>query len=326
MQSATRRSRPADFPTGPSSRIFIGMDNLVFLNGRYLPLAQAAVSPLDRGFLFADGVYEVVRYYGGTALAMPAHLDRLAYSLGRLRIELPSDAPPFDRISEQLIRRNGLTDASVYWQITRGAAPHRHHAFPDPPVQPTLFAMAHAKPPLDRTGPPARLAAITCPDDRWKHCAIKSVALLPNVLARQAACDAGADEAILVRDSTVTEATARSILIVDKGQLVTAPLDGRILGSITRQIILALARQSGLEVRESYYPLTRLLQADEVIAVGTTTEIAAIVSVNGRTIADGQPGPVTARLWDAFREHVVRECGLADRRHDAHHNTNQCDE
>lgn len=309
MQSGPPRSH-GGFTIGPPCRIFIAMEPIVYLNGQYLPLAEAAISPLDRGFLFADGVYEVVRYYGGRPLAMQGHLDRLAYSLDRIRLVLPDSAEPLDAVSGELLRRNNLSDASVYWQITRGAARPRDHAFPDPPVPPTVFAMADAKPPLDRAGPAHRMTAITRPDDRWKHCAIKSVALLPNALARQQAADAGCGEAILLRDQIVTEGTARSVFIVKDGKLLTHPLDGTILGSITRQILLDLAEQRNIPAEQTRFTREQLFEADEVITVGTTTEVAAVTHIDGQPIADGQPGPITEHLWQVFREHVVNVCEL----------------
>ncbi len=286
------------------------MEPVVYLNGEYLPLTQAAISPLDRGFLFADGVYEVVRCYGGRPLAMQAHLDRLDYSLQRIRLALPANAPLLDEVTGELLARNDLSDASVYWQITRGAACPRDHTFPQPPVEPTIFAMTDAKPPLDCTGPVRAMTAITQPDDRWKHCAIKSVALLPNVLARQTAGDAVCDEAILLRGDIVTEGTARSIFIVKDGKLLTHPLDGTLLGSITRRITIDLAAELHIPVDESRFTRSQLMQADEVITVGTTTEIAAITHVNQQPIATGQPGAIAEQLWQAFRKHAINACGL----------------
>ncbi len=283
-----------------------------FLNGRYLPEDQALVPANDRGFVFADGVYEVVRYYAGRPLGMAAHLDRLAFSMKALRIEWPADATPLDRVSDELIRRNELPDAYVYWQVTRGAAV-RDHRFPDPPVRPTIYATVKPQPPLDRAVPPKPMSAITHPEIRWTRCGIKSIALLPNVLARQAAHEAGCDEAVFVRDDgTVTEGTARSIFIVDRGELYSYPLDGTVLGSITRQIVIDLAAQQGIAVHEQPFDVARMRAADELIAVGTTTQVRPIVTLDGKSIAEGNAGPICSRLAGAYRNHVVRQCGLAD--------------
>lgn len=285
------------------------MSETVYLNGQFLPFEQAHVSVRDRGFLFADGVYEVVRYYNGRPVAMAAHLERLKFSLGRIKLARPADSMPFDQISDELIARNGLPDSSVYWQVTRGTAA-RTHAFPSPPVPPTVVAMVQAEPALSDHDEPKALEAITHDDLRWTQCAIKSVSLLANVLARQAAVEAGRDEAVLLRGCTVTEGTARSIFIAERGKLVTHPLDGSILGSITREIAIDLAHQFGLPVVEEQFEVDRLLGADEVITVGTTTEIAAIVRVDERVIADGRPGPMVRQLCAGYRQMVRRECAI----------------
>lgn len=285
------------------------MSDIVYLNGRYLPRDQAAISPDDRGFIFADGVYEVVRYYGGRPFAMDAHLRRLQYSLGELRIVHPDVS--FEAISRELVERNRRPECYVYWQVTRGVA-IRNHAFPDPPVPPTVYAFVKPQPPLDLAGPPKPMAAITHRETRWACCAIKSIALLPNVLAREAAADAGADEAIFVREGSdlVTEGTARSVFAVIEGQLRTHPLDGSILGSITRAVCIELAGELGLAVREEAFTRDRMLAADELFAAGTTTEVRPVTEVDGQPIADGECGPVTRQLGDALRRRIVRECGL----------------
>jgi len=288
-------------------RMLATMEPTVYLNGAYLPQSRALISANDRGFLFADGVYEVVRYYGGHALSMKQHLERMACSLGELRIELPADAAPFDQVSDELIARNQSPDAFAYWQVSRGVA-DRDHRFPNPPVTPTIYAFTRPMPPLSHD-PPRPMSAITHDEIRWSRCAIKSIALLPNVLARQAAEDAGADEAIFVRhDGTVTEGTARSIFIASAGRLQTYPLDGTVLGSITREIAINLAHSCNIEVVEQPYTIEQLCGADEVIAAGTTTQIRPITRVNGQPIGKGQPGPIALKLAGAFAKHVEQHC------------------
>ena len=282
---------------------------IVYLDGRWLAREQATVSVEDRGFMFSDGIYEVVRYYFGKPLAMDLHLERMHFGLRELRIELPAQ---FDMaaISDELVRRNQMPESAVYWQITRGVA-RRAFTFPPPGTRPTVFAIAYAAPELTADAPTPVLRAITQPDIRWARCEIKAISLLPNVLASQAAEDAGCQCAILVRDGIVTEATSRSIFIVESaggGRLVTYPLDGRILDSITRRIVIELARREGIEVREEKYPLERLYAADEVIAVGSTTEVAGVVSVDARNIGDGVAGPVTDRLFQLYKRHVYEQC------------------
>ncbi len=288
----------------------LDMAEIVYFNGQWLDADEAHVSVRDRGFLFADGVYEVVRYYHGRPVAMAAHLERLRFSLNEIHLSMGDDLPPFDALSDEVMRRNGLTDASAYWQVTRGAAGKRAHAFPSPAVRPTVLVMAQPEAPLSDDDRPKALKAIALPDHRWSECAIKSISLLPNVLARQAAVDAGCDEAILLRGDIVTEGTARSILIAEAGRLATHPLDGSILGSITRQIAIDLAEQQGIDVIEEPFSFDRLRQADEIITVGTTTEVAGIVNVDGQPIADAAPGELTRRLCAAYRARVRSECGI----------------
>jgi len=283
------------------------MARTVYLNGEYLPQEQAHISPFDRGFLFADGVYEVVRYYGGKPLAMAEHLQRLAESMAQVGIVLPGESGGLDHISDRLVDLNDCPDCYVYWQVTRGAA-ERDHRFPDPPVEPTVFAFAKAMSPLGSFDDARPMTAITHPDTRWKRCGIKSVSLLPNVLARQAAAEAGCDEAILVRsDGCVTEGTARSVLAVCDGEIHTHPADGSILGSITRKIVLQLARDCGQAVVEAPFTVEQMRAADELILVGTTTEVKPLVEVDGQTIGRGERR-VTRQLAEAFAEHVRREC------------------
>ena len=285
------------------------MSDTVFLDGRYLPRHKATVSVDDRGWLFGDGVYEVVRHYGGRPMAIERHLERLRASLEAIAIDLPADLPTFDVIDQQLLQANGMADAASYWQVTRGTAPRQHH-FPDPPVRPTVYATLIPQPPFDPNADVPRFKAVTGADQRWTRSTVKSTSLLANVLARQAAAEAGCDEAILVRDGVVTEGTLTSILIVAQGTVIAHPLDGTILGSVTRQIVLGQARNLNIPVAERPWPAARLPEADEVMSLGTTVEVSAVVAVDGRPVADGQPGPVTRRLFDAYRELIRHTCEL----------------
>lgn len=285
------------------------MSNIVYLNGHYTPIEQAAVNVEDRGFMYSDGVYEVVRYYNGHPIALHEHLERLDFSLKSIGITLPADAPGFDAICRELVERNRRPDCSIYWQVTRGVA-LRKHPFPKPPVRPTMLAIAYPAPAFDFKLPIPRLNAITQPDVRWHHCAIKAVSLLPNVLAAQAAAQAGCQEAILVRDDIVTEGTSRSIFIVQGKTLWTYPLDGRVLDSITRRHVIALARQAGYTIHEEYYKKDRLMAAAEVLAVGTNTEVAAILAIDAKPVGSGRPGPVGEDLFRIFRNWVAEECRI----------------
>jgi D-alanine transaminase len=286
------------------------MDRIVYLNGQFIPADHAAVSPFDRGFLFSDGVYEVVRYYGGRPFVMPEHLKRLADSMASLRLTLPADHPGFDVISDELIRRNGQPDAYVYWQVTRGAA-EREHRFPEPSTRPTTFAFTKPMPPLDRHAAMQPMKAITHPETRWARCAIKSVSLLPNVLAAETARQAGADEAIFIRNNgTVTEGTARSIFAVIDGTLRVHPLDGSVLPSISREIVLGLALDCDLAVDQSAFSRRDMACATEVFAVGTTTEIRPILRIDDQAIRSGEVGPITRQLADALRRRIIADCRL----------------
>lgn len=288
------------------------MGDIAYLNGSFVHRDDAKVSAWDRGFMFADAVYEVVRYYNGRAIGMNEHADRLAFSLGEIRLSMPEAERPLDEVSDELVRRNDEPDAAVYWQVTRGVA-ERDHRFPHPTVRPTVFAMSQPMPPLMRDRLPPTMTAITTPEIRWPKCAIKSTALLANVLARQWAADADCDEAIFVRpDGAIAEGTARSVFMVKNNRLHTHPLDGTILGSITRRLVIDFAHEIGIDVVEQPFTVDQIFDADEMIAAGTTSEIRPIVEVDHRTIGRGEPGPIARRLADAYRQMVVRACEIAD--------------
>lgn len=274
---------------------------IVFLNGQFVPTAEARISPDDRGFLFADGVYEVVRVYGGRLFEAQAHWNRLARSLRELRLT-GAEQIDFGKVSEELIARNdlGTADAIVYLQITRGAAP-RKHAFPSPAVPPTVYGYA-APYEVPRQPLAQGVKAIVVPDIRWTRCDIKTVSLLPNVLANQQAHEAGAVEAVLVRDGAVTEGSHSNFAAVFDGVLVTAPLSNYILGGITRGVVLGLCRKLGIPVREFPILEQELPQAEEMMLLGTTTEVLPVVQLGDRPVGGGRPGPVTLKLQQAFRE------------------------
>ncbi|MCZ6917353.1 MAG: D-amino acid aminotransferase [Gemmatimonadetes bacterium] len=275
---------------------------IAYFNGKYAPKRSVKISPDDRGFLFGDGVYEVVRSYGGRIFALEEHVERLRRGLGELRIS-GFDAGDFVRIAGKLLEENDLADgdALVYMQVTRGAAPRRH-AFPTASTAPTLYATAT---PFEPKGDPARgVAVITQPDTRWARCDIKSVNLLPNCLANQRAQEAGATEAILVRDGVALEGTASSFLTVFNGEVRTAPATNYILPGVTRAVALELCRSAGIPVRETPVYLDELESAEELFLAGTTLELMPIVKLDGQPVGDGRPGPVHRRLYDLFRERV----------------------
>ncbi|MBW3553269.1 MAG: aminotransferase class IV [Gemmatimonadetes bacterium] len=278
---------------------------LVYLNGRYVPAAEATIPVDDRGFLFADGVYEVARIYGGRPYLMEAHLQRMAEGLEALRIEL-KDLDGIAAAAERLIQENGVDgDGTIYIQVTRGAAP-RKHAFPAAGTEPTVYVAA--KP---YTNHPASwfedgVEAITFPDTRWSRCDIKSIALLPNVLANQAAHAAGAFEALFVRDGVVIEGSHSNLWGVRRGRLITYPASNYILAGITRSLVFELADELDVPAEEGMIYREDLFEYDELFLSGTTTEIMPIVRVDGREIVDGEPGPITQKLLKAYRDQLPR--------------------
>jgi D-alanine transaminase len=272
---------------------------IVFLNGQFLPLEKATVSPLDRGFLFADAIYEVVRFYRGRPYHLEEHLERMREGLGALRIE--TDAGFYSEVARRLLGENGLIDADaiVYAQVTRGAAP-RTHAFPPRGTPPTIFAFARASdPPLPGGGG----GAILRPDDRWGRCDIKTVMLLPNVLAAQEAREAGAIDAILVRGGLALEATKANLFALVDGTLRTAPRGPSILPGVTRGATIAAARRLGIPVEERALTVEEMLGASEVFLASTTLWTHSLARIGDRVIGRGLPGPVAARL----KEELQRE-------------------
>ena len=273
---------------------------LVYLNGEYVPLEDATVSVEDRGFLFADGVYEVVRVYGGEPYLMEPHLERMERGLKALRID--ADAGEVDRAARRLLDENGIDgDGAIYVQVTRGAAP-RKHAFPPQGTPPTVYVAAkeYSRHPDEywEDG----VDAITVGDNRWARCDIKSIALLPNVMANQAAHAAGAFEALFVKDGVVLEGSHSNLWGVRDGRLVTYPSSNYILPGITRARVFELADELGLPAEEGMIYAEELFDMDELFLSGTTTEIMPVVRVDGREVVDGEPGPITRKLIRAFRD------------------------
>lgn len=277
---------------------------LVYLNGKYLPQGEATISVEDRGFLFADGVYEVVRIIDGRPHLLREHLERMEAGLRALRIEF-TDVGGLGEVASRLIEENDLAegDATLYLQVTRGAAP-RKHAFPAPGTPPTVFGMARPYTPHPESYYTEGVATITVPDTRWARCDIKSIALLPNVLANQQARETGAHEALFVRDGVVLEGSQSNLFAVLDGVLVTYPRCNYILPGITRQLALQLAADLGIPNQEEPIRLDQLWAAEELFLTGTTTEIMPIKTVDGRPIGTGAPGPITRSLLAAYREEI----------------------
>ena len=273
----------------------------VYLNGAYLDAAAATISPDDRGFLFADGLYEVMLAYGGRILLGEPHAARMRNGLAALRIDT-SPAAQLLPVAERLVQRNDLADqpALIYAQVTRGSAPRRH-AFPPAGTPPTVYLATKPFAPQRAASFTAGCAAITVPDTRGSRCDIKTVALLPNVLANEAAHAAGALEALFVRDGVVIEGSHSNVMAVIGGELVTYPPCNYILTGVTRNCVLDLARTLGIPVREGPIFASGLFDVDELFVTGTTLEVMPVASVDGRPIAGGRPGPVATRLLAEYR-------------------------
>lgn len=271
------------------------MSDIVFLNGRLLPRSQATVSIDDRGFLFGDAVYEVFRSMPGRFIEPERHLNRLTRSLGEIALAIPK--LDLLGIAIDLLRRNRLEQrqALIYLQVSRGAAAYRQHAFPARPVPPTvLMTVAPFEARLEQAQ--RGVAAITSPDLRWSRCDIKSVNLLANVLAAQQASQAGAFEAILVRDGRITEATRSNVFAVVDGTLRTHPIGRLILPGVTREVLLELIVKAGLPVSEDAVTIQELGRAEEVFVTGTTSDVLPVVTLDGCPVASGSPGPLTRQL------------------------------
>lgn len=267
-----------------------------YFKGEFMPLEAVRVSPLDRGYLLGDGVYEVVPVYGGRLFRLEEHLDRLQRSLNAIAIDDPLERGAWAKMLESLVARNGGGDQSVYFQVTRGEAP-RNHAFPKG-VQPLVFAMSR---PAAKRDAPAPIDAVTRADNRWSRCDIKAIALLPNVLLRQQAVAEGAGEAILLKDDQVTEGAASNVFVVAAGVLSTPPKSARILAGITRDLTLELAKAAGIDCREGEISEAALRSADEIWVTSSTLEITPVARLDGRPLAGGAPGQAWHRVYPRFR-------------------------
>jgi D-alanine transaminase len=281
---------------------------IIYLNGEFLPEEGARVSVLDRGFLFGDGVYEVIPVFGGRPLRLAEHLDRLAHSLAETRIPDPLSRQDWTALFDELLSHNPGGDRSIYVQITRGVAP-REHAFPET-ITPTVMVMVNPIRPLGDQVLAQGVAAVVIPDHRWARCDIKAITLLANVLARQEAVDSGATEAILVRNGLATEGAASNLFLVADGVIVTPPKDHSLLGGITRDLVVELAEANGLPVMETRIPEDSLQGAEEIWLTSSTREILPVTRLDGRRVGHGQPGPVWQRvhaLYQDYKAHLRQE-------------------
>lgn len=273
---------------------------MVFLNGRFVPLGEAQVSVLDRGFIFGDGVYELIPVYSRAPFRMDEHLARLERSLAAVRIRNPYAREKWREVLVELVSKQPWDDQGVYLQVTRGVA-KRDHAFPAG-VEPTVFAMSN---PL--VNPPAELvekgaSAVSAIDNRWLRCDIKSISLIGNVLLRQASADAGAAETILFRDGILTEASASNVFVAKNGLLLSPPKSNLILPGITYDVVVEIAQQLSIPIEFRDVREAEVRAADEVWVTSSSKEILAVVELDGKPVGEGRPGPLFKRAWQGYQE------------------------
>jgi D-alanine transaminase len=278
---------------------------IVYLNGEYLPLDQAKISVMDRGFLFGDGVYEVIPAYGRRLLRLEEHLRRLQFSLDSIHLKNPLNHAQWLDILNQVLAHNSGDDQSVYVHVSRGVAAKRDHAFPAQ-VQPTIFIMSSPLPSVARADLQRGISVVTLDDIRWQACNIKATALLANVLLRQQAVEAGANEAILVRDGFVTEGAASNIFVLSKGVLVTPPKSRKILTGITRDLVLELAQAHAIAAEEREIAESELNTAEEIWVTSSLREIAPVLKLNNKPVGKGKPGQLWERMIDIYKDYVQR--------------------
>ncbi|KEQ54517.1 D-amino-acid transaminase [Sphingobium chlorophenolicum] len=269
--------------------------SIAYLNGRFVPLEQAQVSVLDRGFLFADGIYEVAAVIDGKLVDSASHLARLERSTGAIGIALPLSLAEIEAAQKELVARNGLTEGLVYLQITRGADATRDF-LPSPDIQPTLVMFVQAKPFLDVPAVRNGIAVATMPDLRWARRDIKSVGLLAQAMAKRAAADAGAQEAWMVEDGFVTEGASSTAFIVTEEGIVTRPYSQAVLAGCTGAALNALAEESGIAIIRRPFTVAEAMSAKEAFIASASTLCQSVVRIDGQTIGDGKPGPVAMRL------------------------------
>lgn len=276
------------------------MTEQIYLNGKLIPKNEASISPEDRGFNFADGIYEVIKYYRGKPFRYNDHIERLRRSLREIRIEL-EDFDQFEEIFQSLLERNGMAgqEAGIYLQITRGSHT-RIHRFPGntkPTVYATAFPFASKQDQLENG-----VKVITTEDIRWLRCDIKSISLLPNVLYAQKAEENGAEETIFVRNGMVTEGTHSSFMAVKNGVVYTHPDSNLILPGITKKVVLEICKANGIEVVEEGIVAPELANMNEMMILGTGSEVTPVVNIDGNRVGNGQPGPVTLFIQKKFFE------------------------
>ena len=275
------------------------MMSQAFYNGHLMPLEEVAISPLDRGFLFGDGVYEVIPCYAGWLFQLEAHLERLDRSLAGIRIDNPLSTGQWAETLRGVVDANGGGDQLVYLQVTRGVAPREHH-FPD--VEPTVFAMSK---PWRRPSVPPPAKVITAADNRWEQCDIKATTLLANAMFRQDAIEAGCHECLLLRNGVVIEGAASNIFVVHNGLVRTPPRSKAMLSGISRQVVLHLLEAMSIPAKEETIPASDLEDCDELWITSSSMEIRPVVRIDDRSVGTGSEGPLWKRVFERFREATI---------------------
>jgi D-alanine transaminase len=281
---------------------------ICYLNGAYLPLADARVSPLDRAFLFGDAVYEVVPVYAARPFRLAQHLERLDRSLGGIRMPAPLPRKRWGEICQELVSRNGAREASLYIQVTRGAEFGRNHAWPED-LQPTVFAYCTELAPLPPTLLAQGVAAVTAADTRWARRDIKSTALLANILLKKLGADAGAYETIMLEKGELTEGSSTTVHVVQDGAIATPPNGHHILPGTTRDVVTELADRLGLSHASSAVSEARLRNADEIWLAFSTRGLLPVTTLDGARVGTGRPGPLFNRMFAAFNDYIRELAG-----------------
>jgi len=281
----------------------------IYLNGEFMPIEEAKISVLDRGFIFGDGVYEVIPVYSRKAFRLAEHLRRLQHSMDGIKLANPHSQGEWEALIKQFIALNEGQDQYLYLHITRGVA-KRDHAFPKPPVNPTVFMMSNPLPVPTATLLQSGVGAVTAQDIRWLRCDIKAIALLPNVLLRQMAVDAGCAETILIRDNSfMTEGSASNIFVVKEGKLLAPPKDNLMLPGITYDVILEIATANDIPHEVRRIDVAEVHNADELLLTSSTKEVLAITQLDGKPVGTGKPGAMFAKLhqyYQKFKRDVMR--------------------
>lgn len=277
-------------------------EQIVYLNGEYKDISDACISVLDRGFLFGDGVYEIIPAFGGHLLRLESHLQRLHNSLDGIRLKNPLTNLEWETMLNTLVEKNVGEDQSLYLQVTRGVAAKRDHNFPDR-VQPTVFSMSNVLSSVPRSDAEKGIEAVTLDDIRWRACNIKTTALLANTLLRQQATDKGAGEAILIRDGLATEGSASNVFVVIDDIIVTPPITPVLLPGITRDLVIELAHTHGMACEQRDITEAELQTASEIWITSSTREILPVLTLDGKAVGTGLAGPVWQRMINLYQDY-----------------------